>query len=299
MAVTTVDLGNVKGAAGADGSTWLFGTAAPAASLGKNTDFYLNTATYDIYTKASGAWTQKGNIKGATGSAGQKGETGAPGAKGDPGANGAKGADGATWLSGTAAPTTQGKTGDFYINTATYDIYSKASGSWVKAGNIKGAAGATGAAGAPGKPGAKGTDGATWLSGSGAPTSQGKTGDFYLDTNTYDIYSKATGGWVKDGNIKGQTGAKGDIGATGATGAPGAKGADGATWLFGTAAPAASLGKNTDFYLNTTTFDVYHKASNAWTKTGNIKGASGASTDLTDSNKLLRTDDEIEIQLVL
>lgn len=171
-----------------------------------------------------------------------------------------------------------------------------------------GANGKDGSNGKDGAPGAKGADGATWLFGTAAPTTQGKTGDFYINTTTYDVYSKATGAWVKTGNIKGATGPTGPPGTNGKDGtngtngkdgAPGAKGADGATWLFGTAAPAASLGKNTDFYLNTATFDVYNKASNAWTKTGNIKGASGASTDLSDSAKLLRTDDIIEIQLVL
>lgn len=174
---------------------------------------------------------------------GGDGENGKDGNNGKDGAPGAKGADGATWLFGNAAPTTQGKSGDFYINTSNFDLYSKASGTWTKTGNIKGATGPAGPPGNDGKDGSNGTNG-------------------------------------KDG-------------------APGVKGADGATWLFGTVAPAASLGKNTDFYLNTVTYDVYNKASNAWTKTGNIKGASGASTDLSDSAKLLRTDDIIEIQLVL
>lgn len=79
------------------------------------------------------------------------------------------------------------------------------------------------------------------------------------------------------------------------------RGADGASILFGEAAPTTQ-GKKGDFYLNTASYDIYSKASGSWVKIGNIKGASGvpgASTDLTDSNKLLRTDDEIEIQLVL
>lgn len=62
-----------------------------------------------------------------------------------------RGADGATWLFGNVAPTNQGKGGDFYINTANYDIYSKASGNWVKIGNIKGTTGPTGAPGTNGK----------------------------------------------------------------------------------------------------------------------------------------------------
>ena len=76
----------------------------------------------------------------------------------------------------------------------------------------------TGPKGDPGKTGASGTDGATWLFGTGVPSTQGKTGDFYLKTDTFDVYSKATGSWVKTGNIKGATGERGT------TGAPGAKG---------------------------------------------------------------------------
>ena len=85
-------------------------------------------------------------------------------------------------------------------------------------------------------------------------------------------------------------------------GPKGEKGSDGATWLNGAAVPTAAQGKDGDFYLNTANYDIYSKASGNWVKIGNIKGASGvpgASTDLTDSNKLLRTDDEIEIQLIL
>lgn len=84
MAVTTVDLGMVRGA---DGASILFGEAAPTTQ-GKKGDFYLNTASYDIYSKASGSWVKIGNIKGATG------PTGAPGTNGKDGAPGAKGADG-------------------------------------------------------------------------------------------------------------------------------------------------------------------------------------------------------------
>ncbi|MEO2507247.1 hypothetical protein ABHA01_05570 [Clostridium paraputrificum] len=81
---------------------------------------------------------------------------GPQGPKGETGAQGARGADGATWLMGTVAPSTQGKTGDFYLNTSNFDVYSKATGSWVKTGNIKGATGAQGVQGPTGPAGAKG-----------------------------------------------------------------------------------------------------------------------------------------------
>lgn len=99
---------------------------------------------------------------------------------------------------------------------------------------IQGLKGDTGATGSVGATGAKGADGATWLLGSGAPTTQGKTGDFYLNTSNFDVYSKVTGSWVLTGNIKGATGSQGPKGDTGATGAQGPAGADGASVKFGT-----------------------------------------------------------------
>ena len=147
---------------GLNGTMWHIGTSAPSSSLGKDKDFYMNKTTYDIYIKQSGQWGLVGNIKGSKGDPGQqgtpgaKGEPGTPGQKGDPGTPGAKGADGATWLFGTSVPSSQGKTGDFYLKTDTFDIYSKATGSWVKTGNIKGAKGDPGQ---QGQPGAKGEPG--------------------------------------------------------------------------------------------------------------------------------------------
>ncbi|OCB00390.1 collagen-like protein [Clostridium beijerinckii] len=99
---------------------------------------------------------------------------------------------------------------------------------------IQGPKGDTGATGSVGTTGAKGADGATWLLGSGTPTTQGKIGDFYLNTSNFDVYSKATGSWGLTGNIKGATGSQGTKGDTGATGAQGPAGADGASVKFGT-----------------------------------------------------------------
>lgn len=101
---------------------------------------------------------QKGDTgsQGPQGAQGPTGATGPQGKQGIQGPAGAKGTDGATWLFGTTAPSTQGKDGDFYLNTATFDVYKKASGSWSKTGNIKGATGATGPKGDTGAQGLKG-----------------------------------------------------------------------------------------------------------------------------------------------
>lgn len=119
--------------------------------------------------------------KGETGAQGLKGDTGERGPQGNPGVqgpSGAKGADGATWLFGTTAPSTQGKTGDFYLNTANFDVYSKATGTWEKTGNIKGATGATGPKGEQGATGAQGPQGKQGIQGIQGPTGpKGESGE--------------------------------------------------------------------------------------------------------------------------
>ncbi len=53
------------------------------------------------------------------------------------------------------------------------------------------------------KDGQDGKDGATWLSGIENPTnSQGKVGDFYLDTDDFLIYQKTENEWIYIGSIK-------------------------------------------------------------------------------------------------
>ncbi len=97
----------------------------------------------------------------------------------------------------------------------------------VDLGNVTGPQGQQGKQGEVGPTGAKGdqgANGATWITGTSAPSSQGVNGDFYLNTNNWDVYQKSSGAWSKSGNIKGATGSKGDTGATGSTGSQGPKG---------------------------------------------------------------------------
>lgn len=128
------------------------------------------------------------------------------------GAAGTDGVDGATWLSGAADPVaTAGKVGDFYLNTATFDVFKKGTDGWgTSICNLKGADGTA----------SKGEDGATWLSGEDAPAATaGKEGDFYLDTKTSDVYKKTAEGWgTPICNLTGATGATGGTGAAGAAG---------------------------------------------------------------------------------
>lgn len=183
------------GAAGAPGSVWYTGAGAPAVGVGINGDYYLNGTNGDVYHKTSGAWSVTSNIRGAQGAAGATGGVGPAGPTGPQGIPGTAGTAGEKWFTGSGAPAAgTGATGDLYLDVASGDVYDKASGSWVKVGNIKG------------KPGT------VTFNGNGAPVSQGAAilGDYYLDNLTGDLYQwQAPGQWTKISNIRGPAGAGG------------------------------------------------------------------------------------------
>lgn len=61
------------GSTGPAGSVWYYGSSLPSNNTGINGDFYLNTASGDVYSKNADVWTLIGNI---TGPAGPRGPTG-------------------------------------------------------------------------------------------------------------------------------------------------------------------------------------------------------------------------------
>lgn len=203
---------NLKGVAGDKGSEWLWGSTAPEDTTGRDGDFFLvipvpptDSSNGDVYTKASGAWSYIGNIRGADGDGG-----------------GGSGSDGAKWHNGTGVPVASlGADGDYYLRTTTTptatgngDVYVKASGAWSVTGNIKGANGADGSAytlpvatastlggvkigsgvtvAADGTISvAGGSGGTTWLRGTSAPaTGTGAVGNYYHNTSTGDVLYK-------------------------------------------------------------------------------------------------------------
>lgn len=102
---------------------------------------------------------------------------GASGVDGDDGSPGADGADGRTILSGSAAPTTEGEDGDFYIRTTTNFIYGpKAGGAWPAGVSLVGPAGTNGT---------NGTDGADGTDGVGVPVG-GTTGQLLAKNSATD-----------------------------------------------------------------------------------------------------------------
>jgi Collagen triple helix repeat (20 copies). len=186
---------------------------------------------------------------GSTGSTGGTGATGATGSTGATGATGASGTNGATWYYGSGTPTTLHSNGDYYLDTATANIWVQSSGAWGKVTNIKGSDGAAGS---------------SWYTGSGAPSaSSGAVGDLYLDTSTADVYQKNSSGWSKLSSIRGSNGT------------------NGATWYTGSGAPSASTGADGDYYLDLSSSTVYKKVSGAWVSQGVLTPSStGASIAL-------------------
>lgn len=235
----------IRGEKGEDGSTIYSGAVVPLANLGSVGDFYFRTGTSDFYgPKTDAGWGTPTNLKGAMGATGATGPAGVAGSK---------------ILSGTAVPAANtGANGDFYFRTSTADFYGpKSSSGWGTPINLKGV---------------KGEDGSRIYSGTSVPaTSLGNDGDFYFRTSTSDFYGPKTGtGWGTPTNLKGATGAPGATGATGPAGAAGSK------ILSGTAVPSVSVGINGDFYLRTTTADLYGpKTSSGWGTPINLRGTQG------------------------
>lgn len=110
------------------GSQILSGNDVPTTSLGSVGDYYLNKTTMELYgPKTSEGWGNAISLKGAQGEKGKDGKdgtNGSNGSNGNNGTNGSNGKDGATILSGITAPTTsQGKVGDWYIDTQNKRLY--------------------------------------------------------------------------------------------------------------------------------------------------------------------------------
>lgn len=273
------------GIAGPTGASTLFGTNAPSSGLGADGDSYIATATYHLYTKSAGAWTDAGTLKGA---------------------NGVNGVGNAFYTGAGAPGTIVGSIdGDIYIDTSTGNVHKKSGGAWTSPiMNINGAQGPQGATGAQGNPGVKGDTGTMVIVGITAPNNGvGNNGDSFIDKTNGNFYGpKSAGAWPSpalsivgpQGNqgVKGDTGAtgaKGDTGATGDIGPQGsqgpkgdigntgAAGPTGSSFLSGSGVPASGLGANGDTYLNITTGDVYGpKTAGAWGSiVGSLKGVQG------------------------
>lgn len=117
-------VGNLKGVAGAAGARWYSNAGVPAAGLGANNDFCVDSTTGDYYSKSAGAWSLQGSLKGTAGTAGSQ------------------------WSTGTGAPNNaNGANTDMYLNKTNGDFYQKSAGAWALQGNLMGPAGSGGGGG--------------------------------------------------------------------------------------------------------------------------------------------------------
>lgn len=295
------------GLPGYPGSAWLADSVVPNVNIGIDGDFYLNTQTGNVYRKDTGVWGLPiANLKGPQGDQGTQGipgtngEDGVQGAdgreielntslthlqwrlvgdltwidllplseitgpEGASGADGNDGADGSMWYSGEAAPSDiLGNHGDYYLRS-TGDVYGpKAAGIWGSpVFSLKGENGQNGSNG--------------WHVGNTAPSSGlGINGDLYLNSATGDLYGpKAAGAWgAIVGNLRGP---QGNPGTDGQDGSPGTNGTPGSVWFMGAVDPHLETGVPGDFYLNTTTGDIFGPKTIDWgVVSGNIRGPQG------------------------
>lgn len=125
-------LASLNGADGRDGHT-------PEISISDDGYWVIDGEKTEV--KAEGVDGQKGQDgqNGQDGKDGVDGADGQDGKDGKDGADGQDGKDGTVWLSGAIVPDSAlGKIGDFYFNSATYDIYTKTQTGWEYVANIKG-----------------------------------------------------------------------------------------------------------------------------------------------------------------
>ncbi|TKD48839.1 G5 domain-containing protein, partial [Streptococcus mitis] len=146
------------GAAGRNGAELLSGPKPPTSNDGKDGDTYIDATTGDVYKKEGENWNQIGNIRGPQGLKGEAGVAGPQGPKGDQGAQGLQGPAGRDGAQGPAGR--DGREG------------------------VPGPAGRDGRDGAQGPAGRDGRDGKDVLNGKVNPTTEGKDGDKYVNTET-------------------------------------------------------------------------------------------------------------------
>ena len=158
------------------------GTNGQNGSNGTNGKDGKDGITPTITINSEGYWV----INGQTSTTKAKGEDGKEGKKGDKGADGAKGDNGKDGKTPHI-----GDNGNWWIGDKDTNI---------KAQGLKGDTGATGAQGEKGERGLPGKDGSVIYADKGKPTTQGKDGDYYIDTEAKIFYGpKANNTWPTTG----------------------------------------------------------------------------------------------------
>lgn len=259
------------------------GENVPEASLGDNNDAYIDVLTGKFYKKTGGDWSEM-NIAGA----------------------GNNGKDGFSFLSGDNAPDNSvGKNGDLYLNKANSDVYKKESDAWGVFTNIKGVKGDSGEKGENGHSPQirKGdthiqvlTSSNSWENLISLEDFKGDKGDkgenytwirYSANSDGVDMTELPASDTVYIGIAVNKDTAtpstentdyvwfkiKGENGVNGSDGNNGQNGSDGLSLHSGSSAPANSLGKQGDTYINYTNGSVYKKQSaDSWTQVGDLLG---------------------------
>ena len=170
------------GTNGKDGKDGTNGKDGKDGTNGKDGKDGKDGITPTITINSEGYWV----INGQTSTTKAKGEDGKEGKKGDKGADGAKGQDGKDGKTPHI-----GDNGNWWIGDKDTNI---------KAQGLKGDRGATGAQGEKGERGLPGKDGSVIYADKGKPTTQGKDGDYYIDTEAKIFYGpKANNSWPTTG----------------------------------------------------------------------------------------------------
>ena len=244
---------------GKDGSVWYTGTVITGGIVSwendpsitpKAGDYYLNTDTGDYFVASENeSWVRKGNLEGAQWFTGNKID-----------------ADGKAWGYDVDIASLV-KDGDYYLNTDTGDYFVADGAKWWLRGNLKGA------------PGESGDDGSQWFTGTFETGSMlvsdvdgAKEGDFYLNTDTSELYRAGETYWEHQATLRGAPGKNGDPGK------------DGSAWYSGDIINTDGMllsivvgAKEGDFYFNTSTGAVYKGVGTVWKYQCTLQGGSGKS----------------------
>jgi len=160
------------------GNSLTFVTTLPQNTVGKNADVALNVSNGTFYQKRNGVWTDAYSIS-----------TGSPSA--------------GSILHGEGVPATNiGLVNDTYIDTINAIFYHRYAEGWEELFSMK--YGPAGARGPKGDQGIPGVSGKNLLNGPVNPSNQtvGTDGDFYINTNSWQIFGpKNQGSWGTGTNM--------------------------------------------------------------------------------------------------
>ena len=185
-------VGNVKGQQGESGENGKDGISAYQVWLNEG-----NTGTEQDFLDSLKGTPGKDGVDGENGVDGRDGEPGKNGADGKDGVDGVNGKDGTNGIDGVDGKDgmdgedgTDGFSPAIEVLTDTdteYTLKITTADDEIETPNLKGADGT----------------GAAWLSGTAAPaTTLGNVGDWYLNTNSYEVFEKtAANTWTKRGML--------------------------------------------------------------------------------------------------